>query len=547
MKTSLKVVLNLLLFFLVLTNLPAQIATAPDNNLSSPYNSIYVHLYYLQSDSYQPEIAAQSLAPVADSARMVQLAIQLKQILDGQGLYIHLNLLPQQNNYLDSTTQKAYYTPFPARLPQVYLEKIDHQWLYSRETVQLIPQLHKKVFPFGTDLLLNLFPQTSNYSFLGLALWQYVAILMLLLMTWIFYRLLSRLLLPFVRRLANSRVQSEKVDTEALSKIAKIISILLLIQFLKIFIPVLQLPITVAGFSIVTVNIILTVLLVLLALSILNFVMTYATQYAQQTDHKLDEQLLPILRRMLGILFIIGGLIQVLRLLDINVTALIAGISIGGLALALAAQDTVKNLIGSAMIFIDQPFQIGDYIEVGSIAGTVMEVGFRTSRIRTSDTSIVSIPNGNVANMSITNKGMRVYRLFTTMIGVTYDSPPLLIEKYIEGLRQIILHHPATQKEDYYVHLNNLADSSLQILFRTYLEVPGYQDELKAKEEILLSILKLASLLGIRMAFPSSTLYVEELPEQKSAKPSYDLEDQQIDERLNNFIENFKSKYQPPD
>ncbi|MEM8908224.1 MAG: mechanosensitive ion channel family protein [Bacteroidota bacterium] len=527
--------------------LPAQVATNPELNLSSPYNSIYTHLYYLQTDSYQPALAAKSLQVVADSARMVQLAIQLKQILDGQGLYIHLNLLPQQNNYLDSTTQKAYYTPFPNRLPEVYLEKVGDQWFYSKATIDRIPSLHKKVFPFGTDLLLNLFPQSSSHTFLGLALWQYLAILFLLLIAALFYRILSRMLMPLVRRIAMSRIRSEHIDSQDILKIARIISLLLLVQLIKIFLPVLQLPIGIAELSIIGVNIMLTVLLVILALRILNLVMSYAMKYAQTTEHKLDEQLMPILSRMLSFLFVIGGLIQILRLLDVNVTALIAGISIGGLALALAAQDTVKNLIGSAMIFIDRPFQIGDFIEVNGHVGTVMEVGFRTSRIRTGDTSIISIPNGNIANMAINNKGVRVYRLFSTKIGLTYDTPLPLIEQYVEGLKQIVLHHPHTRKEDYYIHLNELADSSLNILFWVYLVVPSYAAELKAKEELLFAVLRLAQFLGVNIAFPSSTVYVEGLPAEKSAPVQYSVAPAQMEKRLAEFLSDFQKRHPATD
>ena len=536
--------LRILYLILLLIVLPstflAQTENIPDPTLESPYNTIFVHLYFLQPETYQPEIAALTI-PETDSLKATTLAIKLKQILDGRGLYIYLNLLPQQNDFIDSLSQKAFYTPFPQKQPEIYLEKINDQWFYSKETIQLIPKLHKATYPFGTDLLLNYFPKSGNQKFLGLAAWQYIAILFLLILVWVLHKILSRILSPIVNRLANISVKTEHLDSSLILKIARLISILLLMQLVKILIPVLQLPVFATELVHVSFNIILTVLFVYLALRMLDLFMGFATRYAQSTEHKLDEQLLPIVKRMLSILFILGGLIQILRLLDVNVTALIAGLSIGGLALALAAQDTVKNLIGSAMIFIDHPFQIGDYIEGSGFMGTVMEVGFRTTRIRTRDTSIISVPNGIISNMSVTNKGMRIFRLFSLKIGIKYDTPPDLIEKYIKGLRQIIHHHPDTNEEGQYVHLSEMGDSDLKIMFRTFLKVPNYGEELKAKEEILLGILRFSELLGVQLAFPSSSVYVESLNKENSPSTDYETESQSLDNKIERFLSDFKT------
>ncbi len=544
-----KPIRHLLLFFFLLTSslLWSQTENAPSPSLESPYNCIYVHLYYLQTQTYQPEVAALTLYNLSDSIDRVQKAIKLKQILDGRGLYVHLNLLPQQSDYIDSLTNKPYYTPFPAELPQVYLEKIDGRWYYSRETTQLIPKLHKEVYPFGMDILLNLLPKMGQQQFLGLAIWQYIGIFILLLVSWIFHSLLSRILIPIIRRITRSRYIDVIEDKTPIYKIARVFSLLLLSLLVKLFLPVLQLPINVAEFSIIGVKIMITVFVVLLAIRILDLVMVYARNYTQSTAHKMDEQLLPILQRMLYFLFVIGGIIQILRLLEVNVTALVAGISIGGLALALAAQDTVKNLIGSAMIFIDKPFQIGDYIEGGSFAGTVMEVGFRTTRIRASDTSIISVPNGSIANMAITNKGMRIYRAFITELGLSYDTPPDLIESFVEGLKQMILSHPKTLKEDYLVYLNSMQASSLNVLFRVYLQVDSYGEELKVKEDFYLGMLRLASELKINYAFPSSTVYVEEFPGKLNNKSAYPTDDEQIEQKVNNFVSDFSKLHQDND
>lgn len=535
-----KILLSLVWLLFASSALFAQNAQAPEVSLESPYNTMYVHLYYLQVDSYEPAQAAVTLFRTGDSLTNISNSIKLKQIFDGNGLFVRLNQLPQEPNFMDSTTQKPYYTPFPEELPDVYLEKINEQWLFSEETVKMIPSLHKKTYPLGTDRLLTLLPQMGQQRFLGLATWQYLSLVIIFLLGWIAYKILAGLLLPIVRRLLGSYLQLEFLENDKLIKVVRAISLVFLFWFIRIIVPVLQLPIAAAEVVILVLKIILTVFLVVLGIRLVRLAMDYAMHFAQGTEQRMDEQLVPIIRRSLMIVFVIIGVFHILRLLDVNIAALIAGVSIGGLALALAAQDTVKNLIGSAMIFFDRPFQIGDYIIGGGVEGTVKEVGFRTTRIQTSDTSIISVPNGTIANVAITNKGVRVYRLLATTLTLTYNTSPDLIEKFIEGLRRMILEHPMTKKEDYYVHLSALDASSLNILFRTYVETDAYATELMVKEQFLLGILRLAHSLNVQFAFPSSTIYVE-----PSSGGNTEMGD--LDEQLDRFIKDFKSQSQLPD
>ncbi|MEO1513706.1 MAG: mechanosensitive ion channel family protein [Bacteroidota bacterium] len=499
-----------LCFFLLGSNssLWAQQENAPEPNFQNPYNAMHVHLYYLQPETYQPEMAGRSMRGIGGK-EAERKAIQLKQVFDGKGLYVYLNLLPQQADYVDSITGKAYYTPFPETLPEVYLEKKDSLWQYSSETIGRIDQLHKEVFPFGIDRLLNWLPKTGQSQYLGLALWQYAGIALLILLVYLMYFLLGFLFKPIIQRLSKSQYTIEELDGTVKRRIALMVSLFIMLYVARILLPILQLPIELSGAVVKGLRMAKTVVLMFLALRILELAMAYAGRYAQRTDNRMDEQLLPIVRRLVSIVIVTAAIIQLLSLLDVNVAALIAGVSIGGLALALAAQDTVKNLIGSAMIFIDRPFQIGDYVVMNGVGGTVVEVGFRSTRIRMADTSVVAIPNGIVANQSVENKGVRVYRLLNVTLGLKYDTPPPKIEQFMASLRQLIADHPLTHKEDYYVHFSELGASSLNIMFRTFLSVPGYADELKAKEEIFLSILRLAEEQGVEFAFPSTSIYLE--------------------------------------
>lgn len=510
--------------------------------LESPYNTMYVHLYYLQEDTYRPDLAARTLYGVQDSVRSARLAIQLKQVLDGRGLYVRLNLIPQDPAFVDSTSQNAVYTPFPQEMPEVYLEKIDDRWYYSAATVESIPALHKTVYPFGTDLLLNLLPQLGQNKVLGLAVWQYLGLFILLLLAILLHMLLSWLLNPIVARFSRSKLYPSLISRRLIRNIARIISVLIILRFIRLFLPPLQLPIEAANFAFITIRVVTTILFVVLALRIIDVVMKYAEEFTQKTSSRLDEQLIPIMKRVFQAIAVVIGLIQILHFLHVNVTTLIAGISIGGLALALAAQDTLKNLFGSMTIFLDKPFQVGDWINFSGVDGTVEEVGVRSTRVRTFANSLVYVPNGKLADMTINNYGERAYRRFYSKISITYDTPPLLIEKFVEGLRQIVATHPQTRKDYYEVHLNEMSASSLDILFYIFFAVPGWGDELKARHEILIAVIELADTLGVRFAFPTSTIHVEELPGAGSAAPDYEREASQLDAKLAAYLKQFQTK-----
>ena len=505
-------------YLLLLLPVFATAQDAPEVTLANPYNTLYSHLYYLQPDSYRPDLAAKVIYNVPDSAKAQKLAIQIKQILDGKGLYVPLKQAPTNPNFLDSTSRKHIYTIFPDELPEIYLERIDSLWYYSTESIEAVPSLHKKVYPFGADFLVKLVPQSGNKKFLGLALWQYAGIGLLLIFAVVFQLLFSRILNPLITRLSRSRLYPSLISKQVIWKLARLISIWILFQIIRSIIPVLQLPIEASQAVVIGLRLVLTLIAIFIGLRILDMILLYAGKLTENTENKLDDQLMPIVKRSVQAVIILIGIINILRLLDVNVTALIAGISIGGLALALAAQDTVKNLIGSAVIFIDRPFQIGDWIIGSGFEGSVVEVGFRTTRIQSLDSSIIAVPNGTIANMAIRNLGVRAYRLFNIKLGITYDTPPGKIEEFMAGLKEVILQHEHAQNEGYYVHLSEMADSSINILFRAVLDVPDYATELKSKEELYLAILRLAEEKGVDFAFPSTSVYIEGMQETGSKK-----------------------------
>ncbi len=383
-------------------------------SLESPYNTVLVHLFYLQPDTYEPALAGRVFYGITDSARASRLAIQLKQVLDGEGLYVPVNRIPKDPDYLDSVSLESIYRPFPMKLPEVYVEKIEGRWYYSGETVSVIPKLHRRIYPLGADLLLNLLPNGSNRQFLGLYLWQILGVLIVLAISILVNYLLRWILRAVMQRLSRTRMILGMIPVTQIRAAIRFLSVWLTFRLLLLLLPPLQFPVKTAKVLTIGIKLMSIFLLVMVGLKLLDMLWIYFRHMASKTESKLDEQLLPIGKRVMQAVIVMIGVIGMLPLFNFKPTALLAGLGIGGLAIALAAQDMLKNLFGSLTIFLDRPFQIGDWINFSGVDGTVEEVGLRSTRVRTFANSLVYVPNGKLSDMVVNNYSLRIYRRFFT-------------------------------------------------------------------------------------------------------------------------------------
>jgi small-conductance mechanosensitive channel len=174
-----------------------------------------------------------------------------------------------------------------------------------------------------------------------------------------------------------------------------------------------------------------------------------AASKAAHTHTRFDDLLIPLARKAIKVFIFVFGLIYIASSLHVPIAPLVAGLGIGGAGFAFAAKDTVEHLFGSVTVIADRPFEVGDWVQIGDVEGTVEELGFRSTRIRTFYNSLVSVPNGNLVRAVVDNFGRRKYRRWSTHLNLTYDTPPERIEAFCEGVREIIRLHPYTRK-DYY-------------------------------------------------------------------------------------------------
>lgn len=231
----------------------------------------------------------------------------------------------------------------------------------------------------------------------------------------------------------------------------------------------------------------------------------YIVPLTEKTKSDLDDQLLPLFRKGMKVIIWSLGIIVGLNNAGYDVGAIVAGLGIGGLAFALAAQDTVKNFFGGIMIFADKPFQVGDRIVVGGIDGTVKEIGIRSTRVQTLAGRIVTIPNSKFSDDAVENIDREPTRKIILNLGLTYDMTPEKMERAMEVLKEIAKQNVENIEEDISVGFNAFGDFSLGIIFIYYIKKGA--DILQTQTDINLEILKRFNAEGLEMAFPTQTVH----------------------------------------
>ena len=217
-----------------------------------------------------------------------------------------------------------------------------------------------------------------------------------------------------------------------------------------------------------------------------------------------------MIKKTSKVLVVAFGALLVAHSLTFDIASILAGLGIGGVAVALAAKDTISNLFGSVTVIIDRPFQIGDYVSLEkNLEGTVEQVGFRSTRIRTPYNSLVTLPNSVLANMAIDNYGMRRARRYKTFLQLEYSTPLTKIEEFCDRLRYLIQINSTVQKDNAVVSVYEMNTSSIDILLVVFFQTADGTVELSERHNFILEVLKLAEELKINFAYPTQTLHLE--------------------------------------
>lgn len=255
------------------------------------------------------------------------------------------------------------------------------------------------------------------------------------------------------------------------------------------------------------------VIVVWFALRLIDGVALQLQKIAAKTESKLDDQVLPILRTSAKVFAVLIGAMVIVQNLGYSIGSLLAGLGLGGAAIALASKDTVANLFGSLVIFIDRPFQIGDWVAIGSIEGTVEEVGLRTTRIRTFANSLITLPNHLLTTSSIENWSAMQKRRISVNVGVTYGTSPSQMNELVKRFRKVLENDDRILQDFFLVNFNNFGPSSLDVFVYCFTKTTNWAEYLQVRQEVFLEFMKVVDELGLSFAFPSQSLYLEKVPE----------------------------------
>jgi MscS family membrane protein len=235
---------------------------------------------------------------------------------------------------------------------------------------------------------------------------------------------------------------------------------------------------------------------------------TTSVRLFRVTGVNVEDALLPFVRTGIKIAIVAILLVIVIGEWGYDVTGLIAGLGLGGLAISLAAQDTIANLFGFSAIVGDRPFMLGEFIKTADVEGTVEHVGLRSTRIRQPDQALVSIPNSKLVSSAILNWSRLSKRWVNLTLRITYEASAAQIQALLEQLRDMLTGREYVEPDSVIVFFTNIGEQALEVLVRCYIPLPDWAEFSREKEKINLDILRIVEELGLQIAVPNRLVYI---------------------------------------
>ena len=336
--------------------------------------------------------------------------------------------------------------------------------------------------------------------------WRVVAFLLLILTSLV----AGRLVRFFLIRAANRLPDSKAWLAVLFKALAKAMPLVVIVLGCRIAVPVLALIPVLASIAKTILRVLNSAAMGLVLYRLVDVVDYYLLSLARKTESKVDDVLAPLVGKSVRITIAVVVILNVVVVVSgKDMTTILASLGVGGLAIALAGQDTIRNFFGSLVIFGDKPFEIGDRIVVDGHDGPVEEVGFRSTRLRTLDGHLVTVPNSEMVNKTVRNIGKRPYIKRVSNITITYDTPPEKVTRAVAIIHEILADHEGMNPEfPARVYFSDFNDWSLNILMIYWYHPPDYWAYMDFTERVNKLILERFNKEGIEFAFPSQTVYL---------------------------------------
>ena len=472
---------------------------------STPQGTVIGFIKSVDKEDY--ERAIEYLDTKQPPKRAQQLAEQLQVILNW-GL---AGKLPKLSNKADGDledglkpnkerigTVKTTTGAFDITLERVQRGTDPHVWLFSSETLRHLPEVHRDL---EYDRVEHYIPKyLKDTRLFNYPLWRWIAIALLFLLAWFItwviilgHRIIYR---QFTRSKKKQDVKRFKGPIGVLALalsffIASLLSHSLLTRLF--FIRVSE-----------------TLVIIGITWLCLFFVDPISDRILRRKDITQSSGKIAIARllnKTIKALIIIAGVTFLFYMAGLNLTAVLTGLGVGGIAVAFAAQKTLENLFGGVMIISDQPIRVGDFCKAGEFQGTVEDIGLRSTRLRTLNRTVVSVPNGQLATMSLENFTLRDKILFHHKIQLRYETSADQLRYVIAEIRRTLYEHPKVETATARVRFVGFRDSALELEVFGYVMETEYTDFLAIHEDLLLRIMDVVEKSGTTFAFPSQTTY----------------------------------------
>jgi len=390
----------------------------------------------------------------------------------------------------------------------ILLDRVDRKgesavWLFSSETLALIPQAADEVSPLSFEK--HIPKPLVQFKLLTIPIYRWIVFILALAIAIALGSSVAHALFPLLRR-ALRRLTGEE-DKQALASIKAPIRVALISVAILLF----------ANLSVTLYmrqfwrNVGSTVAIIGLAWLLLQLIGILSTLYAR---HLLSRRMQgkiamwALFSRLSKAVVFIAAALLLLHGAGANLTAILTGLGVGGIAVALGAQKTLENLFGGMMIISDEPIRVGDFCRLGDQLGTVEDIGLRSTRIRTPSRTIVAIPNGQLAIMNIENFSVKDKFWFHHMVGVRYETSADQLRYVLAQVRRMLHEHSKVYPDDARIRFVGLGASSLDLEIFAYIKADGMPEFLNIQEDLLLRIMDIVNKSGTGIAFPSRTTYV---------------------------------------
>lgn len=490
---------------------------APPEAPDSPRAAVREFLRLARNGRYEEAARYLELPPRADGPL---LARRLRDVLDR-----HLWLEPNDLSPLSlgdprdgAGIEEIGMIPGPGKREPVRLVRRGEgeaaRWLFSRSTVERVDAWYSRLEDrWLRDRLPEALLRPGPRELLW---WQWLALPLFGLAGWLLGRMTSfaaRLVLrPVVKRTETP------LDDELLDRMRGPVTFAVALGAIALSIPWLRLYEPAELFLGRVLSASFFAAIFWAALRVIDASADYLLHAAQARDNGAGRSLAPLAGRIAKVMVVIIGVIAVLSELGYPVASLIAGLGIGGIALALAAQKTVENLFGSISIGLDRPFRVGDFVKIeDAVIGTVETIGLRSTQVRTLDRTVVTLPNGKLADMRVESYTARDRFRLHCVLGVVYGTSAAQLREILAGIERALREHPRIWTESMMVRFKAFGPHSLDVEVMAWFEAPSFDEFLAIRQDVLLGFMEVVEASGSSFAFPTQTVHL--VDERAAARP----------------------------